>query len=495
MSKLTVIQNEVKRKVEFIAPRPLGEVLIECGFLYESPCGGRGMCKKCAVQLSGEVSEPNECEKSANTRLICQAVLLGDACAILPKKEEMHVIETDAQFLKKPLKPMEGKYGGAVDIGTTTVALKLFELETGRIIGESACVNPQNAVAADVMGRIDAAMNGRLAEQRELILGAIDGLLNDACKAGGIRKKDVGAMVAAGNTTMLYLLCGIDPKSLARYPFISETLFDVYVKVLGIRTFLPPCMNAFVGADITCAVLLSGMTQDKNKTSLLCDIGTNGEIALYKDGTLYVTSTAAGPAFEGAGIECGTGSILGAVDRVFAEDGKLNVHTIGDMPATGICGSGIIDAVSAMRQLELIDETGAMDDDKIELSNGVYVSDKDIRAVQLAKAAIAAGIKTLLKRAEADVSDVDVLYIAGGFGSHLDAKSAADIGMIPPELADRIKVMGNAALAGAASLLLNTASIDEARAIAEKTVHVNLGGDALFNELYVENMLFMDEEL
>ena len=264
--------------------------------------------------------------------------------------------------------------------------------------------------------------------------------------------------------------------------------------LLGRTCCLPACMNAFVGADITCALLDSDQCSS-DEISLLCDIGTNGEIALWKNGELFVTSTAAGPAFEGAGISCGCSSIRGAIDRVWTEDGELRVHTIGEADAVGVCGSGLIDAIAAGLDLELIDETGAMDDDEIELAPGVALQPKDVRAVQLAKAAIAAGIETLLETAKVDVSEVATLYIAGGFGNHLDVNSAARIGLIPEALASRVKAIGNASLAGASRLLLDQNAMRKAQEIAEKSQHVNLGGNPKFNEHYIDQMLFPFEDM
>ena len=250
------------------------------------PCGGRGTCGKCAVRLEGAVSQPNEAEQQAGTRLSCQAVILGDANVIL-QQEVLAQIQTHSAVDAQLGVPMAGNIGAAVDIGTTTIALKRYDLRTGMLLGESAMENPQVQVAADVMGRIGAAMDGQLVVLQKQVLDAISRLL---VQAGG----PVDAMVVTGNTTMLYLLTGKDPTCLSCVPFEADTLFDTETRILETRTYLPPCMNAFVGADITCAVLASEMCE--KETALLCDVGTNGEIALWKDGILYVTSTAAGRA-------------------------------------------------------------------------------------------------------------------------------------------------------------------------------------------------------
>lgn len=491
MPKLTIRQGDSVREVAFEGTPILGDLL---GTDAQHPCGGRGVCRKCTVEVAGAVSEPNEAEQKAGLRLSCQVVVLGDAEVVLPNQKVMEQIETSGGDALTATSPMEGRLGAAVDIGTTTMALRLYDLATGTQIGDSAMLNPQTSIAADVMGRIGAALNGSLETLQDQVQTAIRTLIHAACKKANRPVGEVDSLVITGNTTMLYLLTGRSPESLSHAPFEADCLFGTTESLLGHACCLPPCMNAFVGADITCALLESGQC-GRDEVSLLCDIGTNGEIALWKKGELYVTSTAAGPAFEGAGISCGCSSVRGAIDRVCAEDGALRIHTIGEADAVGVCGSGLIDAIAAALELELIDETGAMDDDEIELAPGVALQPKDVRAVQLAKAAIAAGIETLLETAKVEPGEVSTLYIAGGFGNHLDVNSAARIGLIPANLAARVKAIGNASLAGASRLLLDQGAMRTAREIAEKSQHVNLGGNPRFNEHYIDQMLFPEEEL
>ena len=290
---------------------------------------------------------------------------------------------------------------------------------------------------------------------------------------------------------MLYLLSGMDPDSLSHAPFQADCLFDAKMNFGPTIAYLPPCMHAFVSADISTAVLASGMCES-DEISLLCDIGTNGEIVLWKDGKLYVSSTAAGPAFEGAGISCGCMGITGAIDKVTVENGKAIVHTINDAPAVGICGSGLIDAIAAGLELGIIEETGSMDDDEFVLSGDIGINAKDISQVQLAKSAIAAGIATMLNEAGICPDDISKVYIAGGFGSRINVENAVRIGLLPEEIKDKIIVLGNAALTGACMLLGDMEKIDAIRKIASTSSHVNLGGNPMFNNLYVENMLFPD---
>ena len=492
MPVLTIHQGFQQTQWQVEPGTPVSRALEAAGILTPQPCGGRGVCGKCAALMEGELSEMTAEERRLGTRLICQSVILGDASITIPQYQPMDQIEVGGKAAIQPDAPLGEGIGAAVDIGTTTLALRLFDLSSGQCLGVSSMANPQIAVAADVIGRIGAAMDGRLEALRGMVVSAIETLTAQAAAQAGIAPADVRTMTITGNTTMLYLLTGRNPEALSHAPFEADCLFDETISLGSRSAYLPPCLHAFVGADITCAVLASGMCE-KAETALLCDVGTNGEIALWKDGVLYVSSTAAGPAFEGAGITCGCGSVPGAIDSVHVRDGALEVTTIRNAPATGLCGSGLVDAVACLLELEWLDETGALDDDEVTLAGDVLLTQADVRAVQLAKAAIAAGIDCLLHTAGVQAQEVQQVYIAGGFGSHLNLSNAARIGLLPQALIDRTKVIGNAALDGAAMTLLRGECARQQRQIAQNAVHVDLGGNALFNEQYVENMFFPEE--
>ena len=485
MYQLTVLRNKTVTKIPFEGEQSLDAVLIGAGLSVAHPCGGRGTCGKCAVEITGAISPPDEAEQRAGTRLSCRVILLGDATVTPYDADAGMRIESEARTATAAKRPMAGRFGAAVDIGTTTVALRVYDLENGALMGQAAALNPQRSIAADVMGRIDAATRGELTLLQKQITDCIAALLAEATAGKGIT---VDALVLSGNTTMLYLLVGREPSSLATAPFAADTLFDTETEILGIPAYLPPCMSAFVGADITTALLASNICA-KQGTFLLCDIGTNGEIALVRDGQLLVTSTAAGPAFEGVGISSGCMGVTGAVDRVWAENGFLRYSTIDNAPPIGICGSGLIDAVAASLSLGLIDETGAMEEDEIDL-DGVTLLPEDIRSLQLAKAAIAAGIATLLEEAGITEAEIDECVIAGGFGSHLSPASAAAIGLLPTALVPRIRTIGNGSLDGATQVLLDTDKQTTLRRIASAARHVSLGGNPKFNDYYIEKMMF-----
>lgn len=493
MPVLTVIRGEEVRRVAFTGEAPLHALLTQAGSSLQQPCGGRGVCGKCAVRLSGAVSAPNAQERAHGTRLACQARVLGDAEVILPTEQKFLQIETRTESALPALHPMAGRLGVAVDIGTTTLAAALCDLKTGAVLASAGLLNPQTQIAADVMGRIGAAMQGQSELLREQVHQAVSALLLETCRRARQPVDAVDALVLTGNTTMLYLLTGRDPACLSHAPFAADTLFGVQTELLGRSAYLPPCMHAFVGADITCAVLASGMCETQGP-SLLCDIGTNGEMALWHNETLYVTSTAAGPAFEGAGISCGCGSAAGAIDSVWEENGQIRFHTIGGAPPCGLCGSGLIDAIAVFLAREDISMTGASPAEGLALCPSVRLLREDIRSVQTAKAAIAAGITLLLKSAGVREDEIDTLFLAGGFGSHLNLRSAAAIGLLPEPLISRTRIIGNAALSGAAQLLLDISVRQTVESIAARAQHISLSGHPDFNDTYVECMLFGNEE-
>lgn len=486
---LTVWGGGETRKLSFDAPDTLSHVLAQGGVSVSKPCGGHGNCGKCAVKLTGCVSEPNERERFFGTHLLCQALLTGDAEVHLHETSPIEQIELDGVRLGRFSVPLPGKIGAAVDVGTTTLAMRLYDLTDGKEIGELGAENPQCVYAADVMGRISAALAGDAGTLRGKVIGALKIMFGRILSDAGRKEEQVDRLVITGNTTMLYLLTGQDVACLSRAPFHAERLFDEELEFLNGHAYLPPCISAFVGADATCAVLASGMCRNDD-VALLCDIGTNGEIALWKDGMLYVTSTAAGPAFEGTGISCGCGSVRGAIDRVWLEDRTVCLHTIGETEPTGLCGSGLLDAIAVFLELGVIEETGAVEGECLALAPEVKLTRADIRAFQLAKAAVAAGIEALMEGSGTKPGQVSALYIAGGFGGHINIGSAVRVGLIPGELSVKVHFLGNGALAGAERLLLDRGSRGEIQRIAASALPVNLGGDPGFNESFVEHLYF-----
>jgi len=488
MYTLTVFDGTTKYSLSLEGTPTVQQVLEAEGILMPHPCGGAGICGKCSIEVIGNISMPDSAELSAGCRLSCRTKLYGDAIVTLKNRAVLRENPLIAEGFTENITPSsaytEGSIGAAVDIGTTTVALSVYDLTTGSCLASKTMLNPQSMVAADIMGRIDEAINGKLSDLQSMLVSCIRTLAENA----GFFDR-IGKWVLTGNTTMLYLLTGKNPEALAVAPYEPDYLFGEEIPFLDKPAYLPDCMHAFVGADITCAVLTSGL-YNNSEIALLCDIGTNGEIALWKEGSLYVTSTAAGPVFEGAGISCGCQSVPGAIEAVTLQSGALSVKTIGNTTPVGICGSGVIDAVACLLDCGVIDESGAMEADGFSLAQNIVVTREDIRNVQLAKAAIAAGIRTLLEVTGTTETELSAFYLAGGFGKHLNLDSAVRIGLFPASLKSKVKVLGNAALKGAAAMLTQNDAKKKAASIAKAAKHVSLGGDATFNKCYIEEMYF-----
>ena len=484
MDTLTVFTAEGKQNISFEGTPTVQQVLERSGISMAHPCGGTGRCGKCTIEVIGNVSLPDEAERSAGCRLSCRTRLYGDAIVTLKEQTNSSLIAEGFEENIKPAENPDNKFGAAVDIGTTTIALSVYDLATGKCLSSKTMLNPQSVISADVMGRIDAAVNGKLTNMQNMLISGIRALAEDT---GYFDRIDTWCFT--GNTTMLYLLCGRNPQSFAVAPYMADHFFGEEITFLGKPAYLPHCMHAFVGADITCAVMASGM-YNSTKTALLCDIGTNGEIALWKNGTLYVTSTAAGPVFEGAGISCGCQSVAGAIEKVAIQKGSFSVTTIGNTTPIGLCGSGVIDTIACLLENGTVDETGAMEPEEILLCEGVFINRQDIRNVQLAKAAIAAGIRTLLEVTKTSEEEISVFYLAGGFGKHLNLDSAVRIGLFPASLRNKVSILGNAALKGAASMLSDESLKETAQTIVGKVNYLSLPDNPAFAKNYIEELSF-----
>lgn len=479
----------------------LSDVLRAHGLLSEMPCGGAGRCGKCRVAARGALSPVSAAERALLTgeqlagglRLACCCTVQGDCTVQLPKTTQSSIC-ADGRMPAFARDPLFAAYGAAIDIGTTTLAAQLYGPQG--ILARAVLQNPQVRYGADVLSRIGASLHGGAQELAACIRGALASLLRALARDAGIGAADIDAVTIAGNTAMLYLLTAREPASLSRAPFEADHLFGDIARgaSLGLpcaraAVYLLPCMSAFVGADITAAVLASGMCSGGG-TQLLADIGTNGEMALWHGGKLTCCSTAAGPAFEGAGLSMGMAGRRGAVDRVDVVNGALRAHVIGDTAPEGICGSGVIDAAACLLQTGQLDETGALKEGEAVIAPPVRLTQGDIRQVQLAKSAVCAGIVTLLRSAGVGFEEVGAFYIAGGFGSFLRIDSAAAIGLVPSQLAGKARVLGNAALTGAAMVLLRREHWQCCFAICGQAHTLQLSESPAFMEQYVESMMF-----
>ena len=444
-------------------------------------CGGRGDCGRCQVRFlkgtSAITAAERQCFEEAQLqsgyRLACKAKPEGDCLVeILFREEAEHAIlttyekqdfgENRQSVLIKKDKP----YGIAVDIGSTTIVMQLILLQTGEAVETYAAMNRQRSFGADVLSRIQAANEGALEQLTACIRQDIQKGFFELCMRKNISSTMIQKMVIAGNTTMLHLLLGYSVKGLGTYPFSpvslkAETFFGERISLpdyVSVHTL--PGISAFVGADIAAGIDAMNM-QGHDKVTMLIDLGTNGEMAISDGRRLLCTSAAAGPAFEGGNISCGTGSVAGAIcaaDAVRA-CGKImwKLCTIDDKPPIGICGTGLIEVICELKKNGLIDEAGSFLDDffeeGFEIAKNVVITNTDVRQFQMAKAAIRAGIELLIKEFGITPEQVETVYLAGGFSKAMNVEKSIAIGLLPAAFRDRIKPVCNTSLSGAVKTL------------------------------------------
>ncbi len=481
MKTITVITPEKKYELAASEGSVLADVLADNGFAVPAACGRRGTCGKCAVQLA-DGSFLNESPDSSGMIRSCKATVFENA--VIRLDFECGSGLTD--FSEKA-EIRKNACGIAIDIGTTTVAAAFLKKDGSTVT--ASCLNPQSAYGADVISRIEACSDGALNELTGLIRGCINNLIAELDHDG-----EAEEAIISGNTTMLHILCGVSPDSMGVYPFTPQFTDAVYLcgEKAGLninKVTVLPSFSAFIGSDIVSGVYALGLHRTDRRI-LFADLGTNGELVFSDRGRLYCTSTAAGPALEGACIECGVGGITGAVDRVFTEDGEIGYTTIGGARPVGICGAGIVDAIAVMLRQNLIDESGYAENGQFDICKNVYISQKDIRQYQLAKSAVFSGIETLADTVGIRYPDIDSLCIAGGLGYYLDTGSAVSSGLLPELPQNRIKAVGNTSLQGALMCIGNPEAVNEMRELAKKMTSVDLGGNPKFNERFMNNMFF-----
>ncbi len=500
----TIVLKPMGTEMRAPAGTPLRDLLFEQG--VEFPCGGRGRCRGCKVRvLSGSVrvnaaqrEHLSPKEIADGWRLSCQC-LVEDDLVIELRQWDAAILANDAAFA---FTPQEG-YGIAVDLGTTTLVAQLLDLTTGHVLAVKTALNPQAHHGADVMSRIEYAV----AEQgapllTELIRHEIGRLIHRLLATASLDGSRVIRVVIVGNTIMHHLFCGIDLEPMSHVPF--EPVED------GLKSFSPaelnwtelpettvveflPCLGGFVGSDILAGILATGLHESEEMVGLI-DLGTNGEIVLGNRRRLLCASTAAGPAFEGARITMGMRAATGAIYKVSAQDHRLVCETLGGAPPTGICGSGLVDAAAAALNIGLLRPTGRIASrGDLVLQEPVHLTQTDIRQLQLAKGAIAAGVRILLRRLDATHEDITTVYLAGAFGNYVSLISAARIGLLAFPI-ERVHPVGNTALLGAKIALFHPDP--EARAYADlrrRIEHFSLHTDPAFQDTYVEEMAFPEE--
>ena len=506
---------------QLIEGESLMEALIREGFRFSAACGGKGRCGKCGVRiLEGTVPETDadrafytEDQRKQGWRLACMAYPKGEIRIQLDWNDESDfeilgagggagageqpcgtagdTRRVSAETETAAADHTAGPCDIAVDIGTTTVAMALVRRNDHEILSTAACVNGQRIYGADVITRIKASTDGKKKELQRLIRENLADGIKKLLTEAGVSMDRIGKIVISGNTTMGHLLMGYDCDTLGVYPFTPVNIDFIKGSAREIilerpaarRTRLPagrrmelrrerclpagpgvtilPGISTFVGGDITAGLLACGFDRNE-EICMLIDLGTNGEMALGNKDRILVTSTAAGPAFEGGNISQGCGSIPGAVCHVEINGTDVQVWTIKDRPPVGICGTGVLETTAELLKEEWVDASGMMDEEYFdegfpvaEKEDGTKIlfTQQDVREIQLAKAAVRAGMETLILRYGAPREAISRIYLAGGFGFKLDTEKAIAIGMLPEDFRGRIEAVGNSALAGALQYL------------------------------------------
>jgi len=460
--------------VEVSAGTTVLDAMIAAGVSPDAPCGGKGTCGKCKIRLDGQEA------------LACQTAVERDLTVQICDAAPMQILTGGIGEAIRP----DGmdRYVLAVDVGTTTVAACLLDGLSGGVLAEVSCANPQAQFGADVISRIQYAMEHGVEPVKDCIGKALRALAAAAAAQAGIMAEEITAAALVGNTAMHHLLLGLDPRPLITPPYMPAV--REAVERNGVRIL--PNIAGFVGGDTVGCMAAVGFDRLEDLT-LLIDIGTNGEMVLGTGKRRIACSTAAGPAFEGAKISCGMRGTVGAVDRVWLENGAVRYHVIGDASPAGLCGSGLLDLVAVLLKLGVVDETGRLEGNSYRLCGDVVLTQKDVREVQLAKAAIRAGIELMARQLGVLVTDIRKVCLAGAFGNYLNPASACAIGMIPPVLEDRIVPIGNAACEGAKRCALSQAEFDRSKQLAAETEFLELAGLPQFQDCYVDALAFEED--
>jgi len=483
------------KKIRVAEGTPLKDILFSYG--VEFPCGGKGLCGGCRVKvLEGEVSfdaaHRNALEKLGLAdpwRLACRSMITGDVTLEIGQFETFILADSSPFHFR----PREG-YGIAFDIGTTTLVAQLINLQDGEVMAVETDVNPQARYGGDVISRIEyAVLQNGSAELTRLIrekFGMMTGKLLKKC--GGTPPARI---LVAGNTVMHHLFCGYDLTPMASYPFETQqggacrfTAEELGLPADHTEIVFLPVLGSFVGSDILAGIVATGMAESEAPV-ILVDLGTNGEIVVGNRERILCASTAAGPAFEGTNIHMGMRATTGAISSVTLGNGEVRTHVIGNERARGICGSGLIDAIAVFLEKGDIDTGGRVTtgDERLYLTPEVFLTQKDVRELQLAKSAIASGLQILMEEMGIAAGEVKNVFISGAFGTFISLENTRRIGLLRfPE--EKIVKMGNTALLGTKMLLFEDLSVVER--ILEKTRHLSLESNPRFQDIFAENMIF-----
>lgn len=513
-----------ERQIDLPSGFTLREALQAAGIHLRASCGGNGSCGECVVRLAESAAIPfTVAERSrldanqlaAGLRLACQigsgdvpsGALHVSLAAVMPRERwrTMRDHEFTPFMLPAPLRAPRARYGIAIDLGTTHIRLTLWDAVNGKRLGGRMGANPQGSYGVDVLSRLmhaaDSASVAR--EMLDLTARAIGEGVAEMAQASGIDLHEVGEVLVVGNTAMLTLLAGRNYELLMQPGNWDRAIacepderFLIQAWGLGENAtveFIQP-LGGFIGSDLLAGLIATGLTEQPSP-QLLIDFGTNSEMALWDGQRLRATSTAGGPAFEGSGISCGMPAENGAIYRVSLTDrGELLTKVVGDVPALGVCGSGLVDAVAALLQTERLDRVGrfrqpGMTDCLLaEGEHRIALMRADIDVLQRAKAAIGAGVTWLCAQAGVRMEDLQQVVATGAFGRLLDIAHARQIGLLPPVPGQRVHLENNSALAGCEMLLLSPMRerlVERMRSLVEVR---NLAEDAAFEIMFVENL-------
>jgi len=517
------------------APGSLAARLARAGRSLNTRCGRQGLCGGCTVQLvSGEFRRHDGVVVVAPAEVkACQGNVPAGTAAVFevparsialhpPQVVTTFKLGTAAAHLPiVTVLPGASDHGLAIDVGTTTVVVALVDLGTGKIIREESAFNRQLEFGDDVVTRIQLAGDPSQRErlQHAIVHETVAPLIRAACAAAQVQPSRIGAVTIAGNTTMLHLLTGTDPTPMGVAPFRPAfvhhrvlTAAELGWDLLGaeIPVHLLPGFSAFVGADLVAGSVCTGLLRDAGPR-MLVDVGTNGEILLHHEGRLYATATAAGPAFEGGRLTQGTRAVAGAVAHVDLQRGRFRPRLRfipGNGSALGLCGSAYVDYLAEARRLELLRPSGRFDDDRwaalpsdhiercgntrgVRLRAGdsaTSITEADVAHLLQAKAAIAAGILTLLRHANLAVREVKRLYLAGGFGLHLNVRRAIACGLLPGFRPAQVEVVGNTALGGAWLALIDRTVLPEMTRLSRAAEIVELNREPDFENAFIDQL-------
>jgi uncharacterized 2Fe-2S/4Fe-4S cluster protein (DUF4445 family) len=528
MKHFRVLFKPDDREISIHSGATLLEAARQAGIVLTTPCGGRGTCGKCALRIHPDGPQILACQHRVESDLV---VMIPPESRFYAHKILDYGVAVGEEILPSVYRRYEriagpdAVLGVAVDIGTTTVVAKLLDMKNGRCLDTQAVLNPQTRFGDDVISRINYAQPANcLAEIHHVIIECINELIHKLCRQASIATSSVYEICIVGNTTMNHIFLRYPVEQLGQAPYRAHSVDACDVSPGGLGLDINPAGNVhcveniagFVGADTTAVALAVDMDSLEDRT-LVVDIGTNGEIVLGTRETLYAASCAAGPALEGARIKYGSRAADGAIEAVVV-DGDVCVDVIGNARPRSICGSGLIDAVAVLLDLGVVDATGRFVDreslgktlaapiasrlceskgqpafclswDGQAGRAGVILTQRDIREVQLAKAAILAGIRILMSKLGLADSDLDRVLLAGAFGNYIRPASAVRIGLLPNVPLERIQSVGNAAATGAQMLLISDECRERAARLAKRIQYVEIAHEREFSDFFAEAML------